>query len=244
MDAEIAEASAAHNAESLRRVALRSKFGLASANDVRSAEQTLAQSLNNLESLRISIENERNSLRKILRLPLEDERIIDVEYEFELSGLPEDTEEYVADRLLNEPTMRQKQFNVDIKKAEHDDYMKQNRDFKKEDEVIKQTDVLKRELDKAVREQNDARVSLEAAMRSNLSRIEQSEKRSEALLVDLQKAEDLRDVLTARFKAGFVTKFDADGAALSVLQNEISIQKNINNIYLLGFMQANPFLLN
>jgi hypothetical protein len=62
-------------------------------------------------------------------------------------------------------------------------------------------------------------------------------------MIDLEKSTELHRTTKARHGAGQVTKYDVDGAALAVRQNETAIDKNLNSRWTLTFMFRRPFML-
>jgi hypothetical protein len=230
MDIQLMEETITLNEENVRRVTLRRQFGMASENDQRTAEQTLTQSRTNLEALLISQASEKQSLNKFLHLPLEKQ--VTVEWEREFIDMPDDLNEFIAMHIRNAPTIKQKQFDVDIKKA--------NRDFNKE-ESRKLT--LRSEYDQAQRELADAKLALEAAIRSGNQNMEQLQKRDEALHVDAEKAIDQERTVQAHLSAGLVTQYEVEQVALAIINSEVAIEKNLNQLWTLQFVLTHPFLL-
>jgi hypothetical protein len=228
-DIALMEASVALNEENLRRVTLRHQFGFASDNDQRAAEQALEQARTNLASLLITQTGETQNLNKLLQLPLEQKIIVNWEREF--TELPGDINAFIAEQAATAPTLRQRQLNADTKKA--------NRDINNDDDM---DTPLQNEYDQAMRELADARFSLEAAIRANSQNLEQLQKRSENLQLDLEKAEDQKRTLEAHLRAGLVTPYEISQVSLSIANAEAAIEKNLNQLWLLQFGFMHPYL--
>jgi outer membrane protein TolC len=234
LDARLLEATIVLNEENLRRVTLRQQYGLASDNDLRTAEQTLEQNLVNAETLSVTIASEKQSLNKILQLPLEAEIL--VEWERDFMELPEDLDDFIAEQTQTASPLKQKQLTADTKKA--------NMDFNKKHTKDESKDLsLKSEYDQAVRELNDAKLSLEAAIRQNEHNIGQLEKRSASLELDAQKAADQFKTVQAHLNAVMVTQYELDQVSLSITNTEIAMEKNLNQLWLLQFVFAHPYLM-
>lgn len=229
-DIKLLEATITLNEENVRRVGLKKQYGLASDNDLRAVEQTLEQNIANLETQRITLANERQSLNQLLQQPLTANIV--VQYERTFTDPPTDIDAYIKNKGKNEPTMKQKQINVDLKKSDKDN----NTD-------PSQKTTLENEYDKAVRERDDAKKSLEAAIRTNYNNLDQLMKREASLQIDLEKAHDNYRTAQANLNAGLATQYDVDSVTLSILSNEIAIEKNYNSVWTLQFGLANPFLL-
>jgi outer membrane protein TolC len=137
---------------------------------------------------------------------------------------------------LSAPTIKQKQINADIKKANMDFNTKHTKDESK-----KLT--LQSEHGQALRELNDAKRSLEAAIRQTAQQMEQLAKRGESLLLDAEKATDQRNAIQAHFNAGLVTAYELSQVALAITNAEIAVEKNKNQQWLLESAMAFPFLL-
>jgi hypothetical protein len=240
-DMALLEATIALNEENLTRTALRHEFGLASDNDLRTAEQALAQNRTNLENLLITLSGEKQALNKILQLPLDDEIV--VEWERASFDGPEDAEAlntYIAQQFETAPTILQKQINADIKKDNWDDYRRLNRNLRRDDS---QNNKLKNEYEQAQRELNDAKLALEAAIRKGSQNIDQLTTREQTLAVDAQKAADQLNTLQAHHKAGLVTQYEINQVLLAIQNAEIALEKNQNQLWLLQFAFLHPYLL-
>jgi hypothetical protein len=232
------------NEENLRRTALRHEFGRVSGNELRSAEQTLLQSQMNREALEMNRAMEVRALNRILQK--DPEAAVTVSFEREFSPVPEDLSQYITSKVGNEPVVTrrrlatngtepsivQRQLTLATKKIEQD---------ANEDENRQQS--FDNEFDKALRDLNDARRAMDSAIRTGHQNMEQLLKRQEALLIDLEKAENQWHNINAHLNRGMVTQFEADQAALAILNIEISIEKNWNQLWLLDFMFQHPFLL-
>lgn len=230
MDIALLTDTVALNEVNLRQVELRHQLGLASDNDLRAAEQSLAQNKTNLETQQINLASERQTLNRILQLPLT--QAVTVEYERKLNSLPADLSAYIKDKGKNEPTIKQKQITVDMKNSD----LKDNQDPTQEL-------TLQLNYDKAVRDRDDAKLALEAAIRANYNNLDQLLKREESLQVDLDKSMNNYRTMEANLAAGRVTQYDLDNVALSIVNCENAIEKNKNSIWTLQFAFAHPFML-
>ncbi|MDR1664150.1 MAG: hypothetical protein LBR83_04410 [Clostridiales bacterium] len=240
LDIELMEATLVLDEENVRRVTLKNEYGLASSAEVREAEQTLAQNQKNLEALNIQLENYSQAINEVLQLsPYEKIRVT---YIRTLSNPPANIEVFLTERLLETPSLKQKEIETAIKKAELDyrDSENKRRGIKLDKDKI---DTLKVEYDKLAREYEDRRIALEAAIRANFSDLEALLKKEETLTVELEKANDTYETALIRLNAGQVTQYDADLARLGIKQKEIEIEKNKNDYWTLKFMFDNPFLL-
>ena len=253
LDIGLLEETIVQNEANVVRVGLRRQYGMASDNDLRAAEQALAQNQANLDALLISLENEKINLNKILQLPLTQASVVD--YERAAENPPEDLEKYIKDKLKKDPSVKQKQNTLDMKKREYDDYIEQQRLIRlqiyygllKPEEappVDPMREIsLKSEYDKAKRELDDAKKAMETAIRANCNNLEQIRQRQVSLLVDLEKANDSYETATAHLQAGFATQYDVDNALLAISNTNVSIQKNLNSYWTLRFLFNHPFLL-
>jgi hypothetical protein len=230
LDINLLEATIELNEENLRRTTLRRQFGLASDNDQRVAEQTLTQNRTNLETLLITLANEKQSLSKILQLPLE--QVVTVEWERRFVQIPDNLQGYIEVQTAASPVIKQREIAIEIRKA--------NLDIN-EDDSKKLS--LQNEYDQALRELNDAKLALEAAIRLSNQNKNQLLTREEALKIDAEKAADQERTLQAHLNLGFITQFEIDQIRLSILNTEIQLEKNLNQLWVLQFAYLNPFLL-
>jgi outer membrane protein TolC len=243
-DIKALDATISLNEESLRRVTLRHQFGRASDSDLRAAEQTLRQSRMNREALTINRSIERQALNRILQKPPDADT--EVVYIRGFMEPAEDLASYIADKIGAEPVVRphrlimngsepsiqQRQLTLETKRIE--------RDGNEDDDRKTHFD---NEFNKALRELNDARRSMEAHLRAGSQNIDQLQKRQDTLAVDLEKAENQWQNTIAHLDRGLVTPYEVDQAALAVLNIEVAIEKNLNQLWLLEYTFLHPFLM-
>jgi len=259
MDIALLESVIELNKENLRIVTLKHERGQASENDLRTAEHSLAQNEKNLAALKISLDNEKKALNNLLQQPLLQKTVI--EYEIETGELPEDVEKFIADKIKNDPTLKQKEIEVEIKKLDLDNKQTllrdrerekaRNTDPEKNEQFIDDTNRAKRERDDArraheaaIRSLDDAKRSMEVAILSHINTLIQMDNRTTSLLADKENAERLLQTVKTSLNVGMVTQYEVDSAALGIAKIETDIEKNIMPQWLQYFRLEHPFLLN
>ena len=239
MDIDAAEASLLISTEHLRHVSLRHEFGLASANDLRLAEQRLEQELIRLENLRLTQSNAQGRLNHLLGQPPYQETV--VEFERVLPEIPDNLQHHISTIAPNTPASRQIHINVlrrrdDI--TQHVDQCRYTSRRNCETYIALRTAHERVRLDHAI-----AIRQTETALRTAYSSLEQLFNREAAALVNLDQAVTRLETAHTNFELGRVTRLDVDRAYFDVLSAAMDVERVLYEQWLLGLLLRYPGLL-
>jgi hypothetical protein len=183
-----------------------------------------------------------------------------VEYEREWEGFPEDMAKYVEQANKNGPTLKQQQLTVDIKKLElklKEKELKRKKDEKEKNKDESQRESLQLEYESAlrardnartaenaaVRDLNDAKLNMEAAIYAHVNTTRQLALRQESLKADLERTMEQLKIVETNFNMGRVTVLDLEKVNLGVLKLEQDLEKNVNTLWMQYFRFWHPYLL-
>ena len=239
IDIEIAEVSIEISAEHLRRIGLMRQFGLASASELRVAEQRLSQDEIRLENLRLAKARAQYNLNHLLGQPPYQQTYI--EFERELPEIPEDLTRHIEQLAPNAPTIHQMQINVvrrwdDVTRHRANCTYTPRRNCEIYIPLREAYDRARLDRDLAIRQ-------IETALRTAYSNLEQLLNRETAALVTLDQAIDRLETAQTNLELGRVTRFDVENALFEVFSAELAIERILNEQWVLAFMLAYPVLL-
>jgi hypothetical protein len=232
LDIALTELAIEQDEASLEAARARWERGTGSESDYRAAEFSLAQRRVNLSALRVSLDNERMSLSRLLNKPVTE--VYAVDYGARTPALPDDLEAYIAKALKEQPNILQKESEAARAKAEYDE---------SSGAPQSERDALKRAQTRAERELEDMKKNLELAIRKQYNNILALQYNGESLEIDLKRANDRLETLRLNLDAGLVTPLELGAGRLGVESAKAAIAKNNNNYRIMLFMFANPFLL-
>ena len=239
IDIEVAEVSIEINTEYLRRVTLMRQFGLASASELRIAEQRLAQEKIGLENLRLAKTNAQYNLNHLLGQP--SYQWTYVEFERELPEIPEGLPRHIERLVPTAPTIRQLQINVVRRRGYvtrhiNDCHFVSRRNCEVYAPLREAYDRARLERDIAIRQ-------METALRTAYSNLEQLFNREAAARVNLDQAIVRLETAYTNLELGRVTQFDVDRAYFDIFSAELAIERILNEQWVLAFLLENPVLL-
>jgi hypothetical protein len=219
-------------ATNLKNLKLKLELGMASKADVTEAEQNLEQLKVNQQTLSMIIADQRSSLGKILKLPMDREVIVN----FEPSDVPlsQPSVDALVATLSNDPMLKIKQSAIDEAQYALDTFT----DSQSESKLEKQT-----KLQAASRDYDDTKRNLESGIRSTYNKLRQIRESQRALEIDLQKAKDMYTKASVNYQAGYVTLYELDASKLGILSAESAIAKNEYIFWTLNFGLEHPYLL-
>ena len=239
IDIEIAEASIEISTEHLRRVGIMRQFGLASAGELRVAEQRLSQEQISLENLHLAKTNAQYNLNHLLGQP--PYQWTYVEFERELPEIPEGLSRHIERLVPTAPTIRQLQIDV---ARRQDDRARHRRECHFESRRNCEAYIALREAYDRARLDRDIAIRLmETALRTAYSNLEQLFNREATALVNLDQAMARLETAYTNLELGRVTQFDVDSAYVDVFIAELEIERILNEQWVLAFLLAHPVLL-
>jgi len=215
--------------ENLRRVIARHEFGMASLNDIRTAEHALAQARIDLSSVLINQYSTRQGLNHILGLPLSQNTAI--EFERGLVELPENLTAHISELISEATVIRQHQLDVDRArdaKQEYDGDEDANEEFREEYE-------------RALLGRDQAKLALEAAIRRGYNYMVNLIAQRNAWYVELEYAA-LEAALT-HLEIGRITTHEVELIRFNIFRIGQSIASIDNQKWILSFLLENPDLL-
>ena len=217
----------------VKNTQLKLDLGVVSANTLKTAQQELSQSQVNKQVLEMKIADERSSLGKILKLPMDKEIIIKFEPTIDTTPQP-NLSALVSDTVKSDPTLKLKE--TTLKEAQYavDTY----NDTLTESQLEKQNNLIA-----ASRDYDDTKRNLEAAVRDAYSKITQIQQNQKSLEISLEKARDTYKTLSANYQAGMVTMYELDAGKVAILKAESDISKNAYTFWTLSFGLAHPYLM-
>ncbi len=243
MDLAIAEDSVLLNEQNLKNLQLKQSLGMASDTAVKAASLELDKSKNNINLLKLVIENEKRNLNKLLGKSANDR--ISVKFEPKMEKLDERVFfASMSQKIEKTPTIKIKK--AAFEQAETDlDYGE--RLLHPMDPNVSNAELDKLELSnklkKAEREYNDAIKELEVALTKTFNNFKQMQENELTLKTDLTKAEENYETVLLNVSLGNAIRFDADQLELLIQKIKIDIDKNVYNMSNLQFVLENPLLL-
>ena len=236
---KIAEASIEISAEHLRRTGLLHQFGLASAGELRVAEQRLAQEEIRLENLRLAKANARGNPNLLLGQP--PYQWTYVEFERELPEIPEGLSRHIESIVPTTPTIRQLQININRRQSDRSRHRAECTHMSRRN--CEQYIALREIYDRAHLDRDIAIRQMETALRTAYSNLEQLFNRQAAAQVNLDLAIGRLETAYTNLELGRVTQFDVTQAYFDVFSAELEIEMILNEQWVLGLLLAYPVLL-
>jgi len=199
----------------LEQTELRRQHGMASDVNVREAYHTLGQSRINLETVQLSLQNERQSLNRLINQPI----TANIQIVYDISNIPALPEGVDSDRSINSqiarnPELLRLQDEVEIRRH----YRQINRYNPLVDNRYTRV-----QHQMATFERDMAERQAEQSVRAALAEWERLLEQYEAIQADLAQAQQEYENMQNRFEAGLVTQIQVDQAALGVASQEIAL---------------------
>ena len=217
----------------LEQTKLRLEHGMASEVDVREAELTAEQTRLNLESLNLALENERQSLNRLIHQPITAN--IQVIYDIgDYDPLPENIDHFVRFNIARDHTILYWQGQADVRRHEWqrqlDDPAVDNRYMRLQHQLA----VLERNMAERMAEQN---------IRGALAEWERLQEVQIALEAELEQARaDYLD-MQVRLEAGLVTQLAVDGMAVAYAAAEASLNRHAYDLWIARLRLEHPYAL-
>jgi len=218
--------------ENLNRARVRFELGLASANELRLAEQSLAQARMDLNTLLINQANAQQNLNHLLGATLPQFTVI--EFEREIIELPENLTMHIIGAITQSPTIRQLQLDVDRAREEQRAYTGFDRD------TIR---TLREAYERAVLGRDQAKGAMEAAMRRGFNDLDNLLIQNRSLGIELENASLALEAILLNFQLGRATQHDVAQVRLNIYRIEQRIEANQNSKWTQSFLLENPSLL-
>lgn len=233
LDIKLLEATLEMDQSNFHVAELRFGAGLISEIDLREVEMAMEQRESSLASARLSLENERQNLNRILQRPVTGNFY--VSFERNLINLPEDLTRHIRQTASSQPDIRILATQRDRARALVSD----------EDVPFGSTEHRTREraYNQAVRVYNEARRNLETNIRNHYNNLNMMMYSISSLEIELQQRSEQFEAVVLNYQAGLATRFDIQRTELAVLMAEIEIERSLNNLWNAQFLFQNPFLL-
>lgn len=218
----------------LEHTELRLQHGMASAVNVREATHTLDQSRINLETVQLNLQNQRQSVNRLVgQLITANVQIVyDV---FDFDPIPEDagSERFVNQRVERDPDLIRTRGEVEVRHAawqnQLDNPEVDNRYMRVQHQI-------------AGFERDMAERQAEQRVRTALLEWERLHEQYEAIQADLAQAQQDYEAIQRRFEAGFVTQIQVDQAALAVASQEIALETHYYAFWIARLRIDHPYV--
>ena len=246
---ELMKAELVLSEESFRMMTIRYEFGMISANDLRIAEHNLIQERMRLsESLLnqyISLQN----MNHLLGQPLSQSTAVELYLDF--PEIPEDLDAHITALVLQTPPIRQYLLAIEGARANlrlHITRANRIADSRtlSEDERGQEREArtaLQEVYNRAIAERNQAIATMEAAMRRAYNEFENLVAQQLSNYLELAHTQALLETALTNLELGRITQFQAEQAGMAVLRAEQSIERTINQKWMLAFRLEHPSLL-
>jgi hypothetical protein len=241
-DIEILESAIAISRENLRHLRILHQHGRISNSALRAAEINLEQENIQLETLRLSLNNERMALSRLLNLPIT--RPISVAIPNRQVNLPTNLNVFISDRTERDLSIRQLEIDVEIARAELrianlELSLRRNavaangsnaseritRERAYEQAVITR-DNTRRSLDTIIRGLDEAKEALELDIRSRANEINRLVLQQSSISLELENAQRQHEIAEAFFIAGRRSRLDVDRTVHLIMQLENDLERN------------------
>jgi len=228
------EANTALQERLLEQTTLRHEHGMASETDLREARHTLDQNALNLEMLRLSLENERTQLNRLINQPITANiRIIYDITDFE--PLPEELESdrFIQRLAARDHTLLNWEDQVELRRHEW-----QRQLHLSEPEVR----ALRLEHQLATLERNLARRQAELNVRNAIAEWERLTEEEAALYAEVAQARDEYENMKNRLEAGMVTQIQVDMAAMGLAAQEARLARHGYAFWIARLRVEHPYV--
>ena len=237
LDMQIAEETITIRTQYLHRVNRRHYFGLASARDVRAAQNRLTVEESRLSNLKITQSRNQNTLNHLLNQPPYQQTY--VEFELELPEIPTNLSAHITNLAPKAPTILQLQMDIDRARYHYNRHrrichIRPRRDC---DEHVARGEAYARanlESDIAIR-------AIETALRAAYRNLEQLQ--DQAAPASLYQLQENLDIARVNLRQGRVTQFEVDNARFELSIAELEVEKILYQQWVLAFLLENPVLL-
>lgn len=233
MQISLLEESIALGAENIKNIELKNSLGMESDYSVTTAKMEQEQKEKQLESLKLSLENQYASLKNLIGIDADTP--ISIDYEIEFNQLTDvELEPYIKKKIQNDPSIKVLKSNVEVAQ-----YGVRT--------GVTLTDESRLQMlakyNEASRSLKDTQDSMATNIRNTYNSLKQLEETNNSNKIAVRKAiEDYNKAVT-NYKAGMITEYQVKQARLAILNAEMEIESNALNYDMMVFSFERPYLL-
>ena len=246
MDLQLMESAVIQSERNRDFVRLRRDLGMASDEDLRTAELALRQDRAAVTALTSVLQTERENLNRLLRFPITRDLVVTFEPEIVPVEVA-DINAFIRQATADDVNIRNNRVSVEAAEAALSSARNLGRSsFTTEREWQdwgRTIENYERTLRNARDAYRTAAENLDRNIRSTYNSLKQLEERRDILISDLARANNNYRIATANYEIGNITQFELDAARMAVLQAEIAIVKNIFQHNMLRFTFERTYLL-
>ncbi|MCL2873516.1 MAG: stalk domain-containing protein [Defluviitaleaceae bacterium] len=233
MDLQLLELRAVQSERNRDFTSLRRDLGMASDENLRTAELSLRQDRASLTALNSALQTERENLNRMLRFPISRDLVVTFEPEI-VPVYVQNINDHARRIIADDVNIRSRRVEAEAARARLSSLRNLGGEVRSADERALRDTI--NAYDRAVEE-------LDRNIRNTYNTLKQLEERHDILMTDLVTANNQYRISTANFEIGNITEYDLYMVRMAVLNAEIAIVRNTFQHYNLRFLFERPHLL-